>query len=172
MRMKCAFDNIQNYPFGSQTCEFIMYFRGASNEFTRLVPGNLTYNPRNVEIGGYIIQGWRMESFYSDILNRDLILVSMDMFRNFQRIFLVNYLPTIFMNLINQATNYIQAENKYDMIYTINVTCMMVLASVYISVSVNLPSTSKLKPIELWLIFNLAFPFLVILSNILLQVNT
>ena len=78
----------------------------------------------------------------------------------------------ILINLINQATNYIQAENKYDMIYTINVTCMMVLASVYISVSVNLPSTSKLKPIELWLNFNLAFPFLVILSNILLQVNT
>ena len=75
------------------------------------------------------------------------------------------------MNGINQATNYIKAKNKYDMIYTINITCMMVLASVYISVSVNLPSTSTIKPIELWLIVNLAYPFLVIMSNIILQVN-
>ena len=75
------------------------------------------------------------------------------------------------MNGINQASNYIKAENKYDMIYTINITCMMVLASVYISVSANLPTTSTIKPIELWLIANLAYPFVVILSNIILQVK-
>ena len=74
------------------------------------------------------------------------------------------------MNVINQATNYISGGTKYDMVFTINITSMMVLASIYLSVSTSLPSTPTIKPVEIWLLFNLAFPFLVIIVNILLQV--
>ena len=84
---------------------------------------------------------------------------------------MVTYLPTILMNMINQATNYISGEDKYSMIYTINITCMMVLASVYLSVSSSLPVTSDIKPVEVWLIFSMAFPFIIILVNVVLQVN-
>ena len=90
-------------------------------------------------------------------------------------IFMVTYLPTILMNIINQATNYIRmssTDDKYSLIYTINITCMMVLASVYLSVSTSLPSTAKIKPVEVWLLFNLAYPLLVIMVNVLLQVNS
>ena len=84
---------------------------------------------------------------------------------------MVTYLPTILMNMINQATNYISGATKYDLIYTTNTTCMMVLASIYLSVSASLPSTSDIKTIEVWLIFNLAFPFVTILINVILQVS-
>ena len=47
---------------------------------------------------------------------------------------------------------------------------MMVLASVYLSVSASLPTTSDIKPVELWLLVNLAFPGLVILLQVVLQV--
>ena len=83
---------------------------------------------------------------------------------------MVTYLPTILMNMINQATNYIKGDDKFSLIYTINITCMMVLASIYLSVSVSLPTTSDMKPVEVWLLFNLAFPLLVMLTNIALQV--
>ena len=84
---------------------------------------------------------------------------------------MVTYLPTILMNMINQASNYITGNTRFDLVYTINITCMMVLASVYLSVSASLPTTSDIKPVEIWLLFNLASPFLVILVNVLLQVN-
>ena len=84
---------------------------------------------------------------------------------------MVTYLPTILMNMINQATNYISGEDKYSMIYATNITCMMVLASVYLSVSASLSPTSDIKPVEVWLLFNLAFPLTVILLNVLLQVE-
>ena len=87
------------------------------------------------------------------------------------KIFPVTYLSTILMNIINQATNYISGEDKYSLIYSINITCMMVLASVYISVSENLPVSFNIKPIEQWLLFNLFWPFLIIIFNILLQVE-
>ena len=85
---------------------------------------------------------------------------------------MVTYLPTILMNMINQATCYITTEDKYSLIITVNITCMMVLASVYLSVSASLPSTSDIKPVELWLLVNLAFPGLVILLQVALQVNS
>ena len=58
---------------------------------------------------------------------------------------------------------------QYDLIITVNITCMMVLASVYLSVSSSLPGTPRIKPVEAWLLFNLAYPFLVIVTNTLLQ---
>merc|ERR1719242_2777581 len=73
------------------------------------------------------------------------------------------------MNIINQFSNYIKGEDKYSMIYTINITCMMVLASVYLSVSSSLPVTLNIKPIEFWLLFNLFWPFLIIISNVVIQ---
>ena len=36
---------------------------------------------------------------------------------------MVTYLPTILMNIINQATNYITGDDKYSLVYTINITC-------------------------------------------------
>ena len=55
---------------------------------------------------------------------------------------MVTYLPTILINLTNQATNYIPGTDKYSIIYKINTTIMMVLASIYLSVSASLPTTS------------------------------
>ena len=49
-------------------------------------------------------------------------------------------------------------------------TSLMVLASIYLSVSSSLPSSPNIKPVEIWLLFNLAYPFLVIIVNVLLQV--
>ena len=60
---------------------------------------------------------------------------------------------------------------KYKLIYSINITCMMVLASVYLAVSSSLLSTASIKPVEVWLLFNLAFPVLVMLVNVTLQLS-
>ena len=84
---------------------------------------------------------------------------------------MVTYLPTILINIINQLTNYINGDSKYDLIITVNITSMMVLASIYLSVSASLPSTAVMKPVEVWLLFNLSYPVLVILVNVLLQVR-
>ena len=59
---------------------------------------------------------------------------------------------------------------QFDILYTMNITCMMVLTSVYLSVSSSLPPTPNIKPVEIWLLFNVAYPFLVIVASCLLQV--
>ena len=86
-------------------------------------------------------------------------------------IFMVTYLPTILMNIINQATVYLPGESRNTLIFELNITSLMVLASIYLSVSNSLPSTPNIKPVETWLLFNLAYPFFVIIVNVLLQVR-
>ena len=70
---------------------------------------------------------------------------------------MVTYLPTILINFINQATNYITGDDKYSMI----ITCMMMLASVYLAVS------SSLKFKLDWFDNSLNFKFLKEKGNIL-----
>ena len=82
----------------------------------------------------------------------------------------MTYLPAVLMNVINQATVYYSGDSKYDIIITVNITSMMVLASIYLSISNSLPSTPDIKPVEGWLLFNFMYPFFVIIGTILQQV--
>ena len=54
---------------------------------------------------------------------------------------------------------------------TVNITCMMVLASIYLSVSASLPITPAIKPVEFWLLLSLSYPFFIIVISILQQVQ-
>ena len=165
----CSFNNIKNFPFGQQKCSLQFHLFGAANNLSRLTPLSLRDKGR-ADIGQYVIQSWDIINEFDSETNKNTVRVTMVLSRKIGSIFMVTYLPTILMNMINQATNYIEGESKYDLIITVNITCMMVLASVYLSVSASLPTTSDIKPVEVWLIFNLAFPFLTILINVTLQV--
>ena len=48
---------------------------------------------------------------------------------------------------------------------TVNLTCMLVLTTMFINVSNNLPTTSYMKMIDVWLLFNLCLPFIVVLLH-------
>ena len=144
-----------------------MYVFGADAETTTLKTGNITDNGPT-SIGEYEIDGWILEE--ASLPEKRGLIMKVTLSRNTKGIILVTYLPTILMNIINQATSYIKADDAYNLIITVNITCMMVLSSVYLSVSNSLPSTATIKPVEVWLLFNLAYPFLVIITNILLQV--
>ena len=164
IKFTCLFDNIKFFPFGDQICSLKFYLAGADSNLTN-IDSTQIIDDGQPEFGQYVIQSWSIEKVV-----RNRIKVSMKLNRKLRSIVMVTYLPTILMNSINQATNYIMSDDKYSLLYTINITCMMVLASVYLSVSASLPPTSDIKPVELWLLFNLAYPILVITSNIIKQV--
>ena len=42
---------------------------------------------------------------------------------------------------------------------------MLVLTTMFINVSNNLPTTSYMKMVDIWLLFNLILPFIVVLSH-------
>jgi hypothetical protein len=119
-------------------------------------------------VGQYSVRGWKIESsrLEDEMMG---VKVTVELGRDLYSILMITYLPTIVMNLINQATNY--SKDNYDLVMTVNITCMMVLASIYISVSSSLPVTAAMKVIDYWLLFNLVYPAMVIIVNIFLQVK-
>ena len=48
---------------------------------------------------------------------------------------------------------------------TVNLTSMLVLTTMFINVSNNLPKTSYMKMVDVWLLFNLLYPFIVVLIH-------
>ena len=48
---------------------------------------------------------------------------------------------------------------------TVNLTSMLVLTTMFINVSNNLPKTSYMKMMDVWLLFNLMYPFIVVLMH-------
>ena len=48
---------------------------------------------------------------------------------------------------------------------TVNLTSMLVLTTIFIDVSNNLPKTSNIKMVDIWLLFNLLLPFMVVLIH-------
>ena len=91
------------------------------------------------------------------------------------------YIPTLLLIIISHMTNYfkpfffeavrpipvagnIALFERLKMkigfqVVTVNLTVMLVLATMFISVSENLPKTSYIKMVDIWLIFNLMIPF-------------
>ena len=68
------------------------------------------------------------------------------------------YIPTILLVIIAYCTNFFKPF-FFEAVVAVNLTVMLVLATMFISVSENLPKTSYIKMVDIWLIFNLLIPF-------------
>ena len=171
MQFFCGFDWISLYPMEIETCSFYFYFKGPANFLTKIDITKLEA-PIGKFIERYLITEWKIITDYTySRSEKKMVKVAVTLTMNSLSILLVTYLPTLLMNIINQATNYITGDSKYDLIITVNITSMVVLATIYLSVFTSLPSTAEIKPVEYWLFVTLAYPFLVIITNVVLQVG-
>ena len=62
------------------------------------------------------------------------------------------YLPTILILCIVYATNFFK-DFFFEAVVTVNLTALLVLTTLFISVSQSLPPTAYLKMVDIWLIF-------------------
>ena len=88
------------------------YVEGHSNNMTDLIPEHLEAK-ENVVIGDYILKSWRYEANAEIESGEKRLKVTMVLGRKFFGIFMVTYLPTIMMNIINQASNFIPGASRY-----------------------------------------------------------
>lgn len=74
------------------------------------------------------------------------------------------HLPTILLCVVSFSTNYFKAF-FFEAIVTVNLTSLLVLTTLFISVSDSLPKTAYLKGVDVWLVFNLLVPFAEVLLH-------
>ena len=74
------------------------------------------------------------------------------------------FIPTIVLNIISYTTNFYKDE-FFETVVAINLTTMLVIVTLFVSVSENLPATSYMKMMDIWLLFNLLVPFILIIIH-------
>lgn len=150
------------YPFDTQQCSVILSNKGNSGKFIKLVKDKLEYlGP--IDLTQYFVKDTQM-SDYRVPPDNPAVRVDIIFGRRILAPILTTYLPTILLCLVSFSTNYFKAF-FFEAIVTVNLTALLVLTTLFISVSDSLPKTSYIKMIDIWLIFNLFIPFAEVLLH-------
>ena len=88
-----------------------------------------------------------------------LVIMSIVLKRKVATELLTTYLPTILLLLITFVTIFFDKDLFGDAI-AVNLTIMLVMTTIFTSKIEELPPTSDMKMIDIWLIFCLVVPFL------------
>ena len=160
----CAFNNINDYPFDEEICYIETLLLTDDEIFLNLTTTVIDSGPS--EVSRYVVKKWNIEQITNEG-GRTKLKLRVLLGRRYMMVLLIVYLPTILMNLINQGTNYfrIKGNDHFPEIIMVNITCMIVLSLMYMSVSQDLPLTTGIKMIEIWLLSSLVYPCLVIAIN-------
>ena len=107
VQFSCTFDNIKNYPFGQQKCFLEMRMIETDFALNSLQIQFILQHVNNegpTVVGQYVIKDWTIDNEVKHRqTERNMTRVTMVLRRNIKSIFLVTYLPTILMNMINQG---------------------------------------------------------------------
>ena len=91
--------------------------------------------------------------------DKNRILMKIVLKRKITTEMLTTFLPTILLLLITFITIFFEADLFADAI-AVNLTIMLVMTTIFTSKIEELPPTSDMKMIDIWLIFCLVVPFL------------
>ena len=96
----CDFDGIVMYPVGINFCNITIYLKGIANKMTHFSqPSVDSIQPTNV--GEFIIKNISISK--SENAGVRGVVISVELLRSTFSVFMVTYVPTILMNMINQV---------------------------------------------------------------------
>ncbi|TRY70496.1 hypothetical protein TCAL_02367 [Tigriopus californicus] len=161
VKFLCEFD-MNIYPFDSQQCQMQFIMKGNSGNFARLRKSVLSYTGK-IDLTQYFIKGWQI--YESEMApNLDSVIVEIALGRRILSEIMTTYLPTTLICIVAFSTNYFKAF-FFEAVVTVNLTSLLVLTTLFISVSNSLPKTAYIKMIDLWLLFCLLIPFLEVIIH-------
>ena len=97
----CDFGGIAMYPVGSNLCEVKLYLGGIANKMTKFSEISID-NIQESTVGEFMIRNINFSiTNNGDMMN--IINLEIEMQRSIFSIFMVTYIPTILMNMINQV---------------------------------------------------------------------
>ena len=156
----CEYD-MQFYPFDIQVCTVDLLMAGSAAMFIDLQTGDLIYSGKK-DLSQYSVIDMKFEKI--KIMEEDGIQVSVILGRKLLGNILTVYVPTALLVIIGHSTNYFK-DFFFEAVVTVNLTCMLVLVTMFISVSASLPKTVYIKMVDYWLIITLMIPFVEVLLH-------
>ena len=150
---QCNFD-LRRYPFDRQTCSIDMTTTNLDAPTMRLNPKHL-WMEQNADMNMFHMDRW--DFGYKGSPEKGLQMKIL-LKRKVTSEMLTTYLPSFLLLMITFATTFFKPF-FFEAALTVNLTNMLVMTTIFISVMEKLPQTSYPKMIDIWLIFCQLVPF-------------
>ena len=147
------------YPFDTQRCTIDLRVLTDDEDFIAVKAGSLNLQ-RSTELMQYMIIKYEMNE---DDTSR--VILTLTLGRKILSQMLTVYLPSTLIIVVVYSTNFLK-EFFFEATVSVNLTAMLVLTTIFLGVSGDLPTTSYIKMIEIWLLFCLFIPFTYVLLHI------
>ena len=139
-----------------QVCSIEIAVRGLHKETMTLNPKNLKMLASQ-DLALFHIEQWDLD--FTDKAHPDRgIQMNISLKRKIMSEMMTTYLPSALLMMITFATTFFKPI-YFEAALTVNLTNMLVMTTIFISVMERLPTTSYLKMIDYWLIFCQLVPF-------------
>ena len=162
----CDFE-MSIFPFDTQTCSIRLVMAGNSGKFVHPIINQFNYlGP--IDLTQYFVKSTNTSYTFVNDGNEDDKVPAIEFRVIFGRrilgTILTTYLPSIIICIVSFSTNYFKAF-FFEAMVTVNLTALLVLTTLFLSVSNSLPKTAYIKMMDIWLIFNLFIPFAEVLLH-------
>ena len=159
-RFLCDYE-LKWYPFDIQNCILVFQVTKSSSPQIRLISKDLQYLGKKYLTQYQVMQTVMEVETIGDSIQ---LVVEITLGRQLLGTVLNIFIPTIVLNIISYTTNFYKDE-FFETVVAINLTTMLVIVTLFVSVSENLPATSYMKMMDIWLLFNLLVPFILIIIH-------
>ena len=159
-RFLCDYE-LKWYPFDIQNCILVFQVTKSSSPQIRLISKDLNYLGKKFLTQYQVMKSVMEVETIGDSLQ---LVVEITLGRQLLGTVLNIFIPTIVLNIISYTTNFYKDE-FFETVVAINLTTMLVIVTLFVSISENLPATSYMKMMDIWLLFNLLVPFILIIIH-------
>ena len=101
----------------------------------------------------FVIQNWKLDTVESGGVRMTIVLK-----RKIMNEMMTTYLPSVLLILITYATTFFKPY-FFEAALSVNLTTMLVMTTIFMTVMQMLPATAYVKMIDIFLIFGQLYPF-------------
>ena len=121
-------------------------------ETVQLLAGQLWMN-ETLDMTLFVIQNWNLSSIDIGGVRMTIVLK-----RKIMNEMMVTYLPSVLLILITYSTTFFKPY-FFEAALSVNLTTMLVMTTIFMTVMQMLPATAYVKMIDIFLIFGQLYPF-------------
>ena len=154
-QFQCSF-KLEQYPFDRQTCSIDMTTTKLDRHTMMICPDKL-WMEQSKDMILFHVDSWKLDYKNKDVLEEG-ISMTIVLKRKIMSEMMTTFLPSFLLLMITFATTFFKPF-FFEAALTMNLTNMLVMTTIFISVMEKLPLTSYPKMIDIWLIFCQLVPF-------------
>ena len=164
MVFKC-FYNLQNYPFDSQECSIDLKIPAHQMELMQIHPDNFNNN------GTFKLeQFWITDIELKALKNHSVVKFNIRMKRIPWFHITTAYMPTMCILVMALATLFIDPSH-FEATIMVAPTAMLVMYTLFQSISTTMPQTAYLKLLDYWMFYGLIMPFVVFILLVIWELD-